>query len=86
MKDEILLKDEEIMDQIETLDQLEKILKNTTDRLAAKVEEERIRIETNVDVEIQADVSVSNFSQQADFIIDHERQKERLVRTQLFQL
>ena len=58
----------DIQDRDETLLQLEALLQKTTDRFARKMEEERHRVETNKDVNIQAKPSVSDFQQQADFI------------------
>ncbi len=68
----IVLKDDEIQDRNETLKQLEGILEKTASRFALKIEEERRRLETNVDVEVQVMIPVSDFTQQADFIpINH---------------
>lgn len=64
----ILVKNEVIKDQNETLQQLEAILEKTTRRYAMKLEEERIRLETNVDIGVQSTIPVSDFFQQTDFI------------------
>ena len=64
----ILVKNDEIKDQNQTLAQLEAILEKTTRRFAMKLEEERLRLETNVDIGVQSTIPVSDFCQQTDFI------------------
>lgn len=71
----ILVKNEVIKDQNETLQQLEAILEKTTRRYAMKLEEERIRLETNVDIGVQSTIPVSDFFQQTDFIQIKKKRK-----------
>lgn len=74
---DICLKDDEIEDQTETLYELENILKKTTERISEMVEKDRRRLETNVDIGLQAAISVHDFSQQADFLIPRQGKLER---------
>lgn len=70
----------EVEDRDETLLQLEDLLQNTTYRFAGKMEQERIRIETNIDIGIQVEPQVEDFQQQADFVKNVVGNRSKIVK------
>lgn len=58
----------DVADRDSAIDQLEKILKNSTSRYALLMEGNRIRLETNTHMGIQASPSIHSIGQQVNFI------------------
>lgn len=90
--DELSGRDETIKDQSETLHLLEGIVERTSNRYASMVENERRRLETNVDVGIQVATPLNDFCQQADFMmsrqgkVDHHWTRGQEVRVNVVEL
>ena len=55
-------------DRDETLVQLEGFLQKTAERFAKRVEEERARLDTNINISIQAEPETNDFQQQVHFV------------------
>ena len=66
----------ELRDRQETMEQFEKLLQNTTARLATRVEDERYRLETNECVGIQVEPSVNEGWTQVDFVLPRDSYKD----------
>jgi len=62
-------KNRDVENRDEAIGQLESILERATSRYATKMEEERLRLETNNDVEIQTRPHVADFQQQVNFVL-----------------
>jgi len=65
----LTLSEIDVANRDEAINQLEKILQKATSRYAAKIEEERTRLETNMDMGVHARPDVNNFGQQVDFVL-----------------
>lgn len=68
----------DVSDRDKTLAHLEHLLQNTAERFSKQLEEERLRLETNVEVGIQVKPPTSNFSTQAHFIKNTTNYRNRL--------